>query len=156
MGWTLGHFLNNTVSRRRQLSRPVGSSFALLISRWTICGPVSPQWRTLSKDLKASLSNLLSAITRPTRPLPRSANDSHALRNKLKPIMNLFVPNSSRRADAKRLATIFALSALVIICGAGCFSMSNIKELDFGITGLEAEFYEPANTSTNKADGWFK
>jgi len=34
--------------------------------------------------------------------------------------------------------------------------MSNIKEFDFGITGLEAEFYEPANTSTNKADGWFK
>ena len=69
--------------------------------------------------------------------------------------MNLSVPNT-QRADVKRLATIVALSALVIICGAGCFSMANIKELDFGITGLEAEFYEPANTSTNKADGWFK
>ena len=70
--------------------------------------------------------------------------------------MNLSAHNN-RLDDVKRLATIVALSALAIVCGcAGCFSMSNIKELDFGITGLEAEFYEPANTSTNKAAGWFK
>ena len=69
--------------------------------------------------------------------------------------MNLCAHNN-RRGAAKRLATVVGLSALVIICGAGCFSMSNIKEFDFGITGLEAEFYEPANTSTNKAAAWFK
>ena len=69
--------------------------------------------------------------------------------------MSLSAPNN-RRGAVERLATIVGLSALVIICGAGCFSMSNIKEFDFGITGLEAEFYEPANTSTNKAAAWFK
>ena len=152
----MGHFLNSTVLRRRQPSRPVGSWFASLISRWTICGPVSPQWKTLSKPLKALQSNLLSATIKPTNAWLKSASALHALRNKLKPIMNLFVPNSNRQDAARRWSIIVCLSALAIGCGAGCFSMSNIKEFDFGITGLEAEFYEPANTSTNKADGWFK
>ena len=41
----------------------------------------------------------------------------------------------------KRWLTIIGLSALAIVCGSGCGSLRNIKEVDFGITGLEMEFY---------------
>jgi len=40
----------------------------------------------------------------------------------------------------KRLLAIIAISALVIWVGAGC---QNLKEVDFSITGFEAEWYEP-------------
>ena len=35
---------------------------------------------------------------------------------------------------------------IVLILLSGCTSVSNIKELDFGITGLEMEFYPSAPT----------
>ena len=33
---------------------------------------------------------------------------------------------------------------IVLILSAGCTSVSNLKEVDFGITGLEMEFYPSA------------
>ena len=36
------------------------------------------------------------------------------------------------------------LTALILL--SGCTSISNVKELDFGITGLEMEFYPSAPT----------
>jgi len=41
----------------------------------------------------------------------------------------------------KRCITIIGLSVLAVWCGSGCVSLRNIKEVDFGITGLEMEFY---------------
>ena len=38
------------------------------------------------------------------------------------------------------------ITLIVLILSAGCTSVSNIKELDFGITGLEMEFYPSAST----------
>ena len=40
-----------------------------------------------------------------------------------------------------RWLIIIGLSAFAIFVGAGCGSVRNIKEVDFGITGLEMEFY---------------
>ena len=33
------------------------------------------------------------------------------------------------------------ITLIILILSAGCTSISNVKELDFGITGLEMEFY---------------
>tara|TARA_R110000824_G_scaffold11183_2_gene48485 strand:+ start:46 stop:285 length:240 start_codon:yes stop_codon:yes gene_type:complete len=33
------------------------------------------------------------------------------------------------------------ITLIILILLAGCTSISNVKELDFGITGLEMEFY---------------
>jgi hypothetical protein len=41
----------------------------------------------------------------------------------------------------KRFIVIILLSALLVWCGSGCGSLRNVKEIDFGITGLEMEFY---------------
>ena len=51
--------------------------------------------------------------------------------------MNLSAPNN-RLDDAKRLATIVALSTLAIICGAGC---QNIKALELDFGGLDIEYF---------------
>ena len=56
--------------------------------------------------------------------------------------MNLSAPNN-QRADAKRLATIVALSALAIGCGSGC-QFSRIKSFDLDMGGLELEYWAPA------------
>jgi hypothetical protein len=45
------------------------------------------------------------------------------------------------QTEMKRWLTIMCLSALAIMCGSGCGSLHNLKEIDFGITGLEMEFY---------------
>ena len=45
-----------------------------------------------------------------------------------------------------RWAIIVGLSAFVIFVGAGCGSLRNVKEIDFGFGGLEMEFY-PAHPS---------
>ena len=36
------------------------------------------------------------------------------------------------------------ITLIVLILSAGCTSVSNLKEVDFGITGLEMEFYPSA------------
>ena len=36
------------------------------------------------------------------------------------------------------------MTLIVLILSAGCTSVSNLKEVDFGITGLEMEFYPSA------------
>jgi len=36
------------------------------------------------------------------------------------------------------------ITLIVLILLTGCTSISNVKELDFGITGLEMEFYQSA------------
>ena len=41
---------------------------------------------------------------------------------------------------AKRVTSIVLLCAAVVWLSAGC---ANLKEIDFGIGGLEAEWYEP-------------
>ena len=33
------------------------------------------------------------------------------------------------------------ITLIILILSAGCTSVSNLKEVDFGITGLEMEFY---------------
>ena len=55
----------------------------------------------------------------------------------------------------KRWLTIIGLSALAIVCGSGCGSLRNLKEIDFGITGLEMEFYEPPSHPGPEDDGFF-
>jgi hypothetical protein len=40
----------------------------------------------------------------------------------------------------KRMLIIVAICAAIIWLSVGC---KNLKEVDFGITGLEAEWYEP-------------
>jgi hypothetical protein len=32
---------------------------------------------------------------------------------------------------------------MAVAVGQGCASLNNVKEIDFSITGFEAEFYEP-------------
>ena len=34
------------------------------------------------------------------------------------------------------------ITLIILILSAGCTSVSNLKEVDFGITGLEMEFYQ--------------
>ena len=41
-----------------------------------------------------------------------------------------------------RLATIVGVSLFVILVGAGCASMKNIREFSIGFGGVDAEFYE--------------
>ena len=36
------------------------------------------------------------------------------------------------------------ITLIILILSAGCTSVSNLKEVDFGITGLEMEFYPSA------------
>ena len=38
------------------------------------------------------------------------------------------------------------ITLIVLILSAGCTSVSNLKEVDFGITGLEMEFYQSTPT----------
>tara|TARA_Y100000310_G_scaffold255396_1_gene262823 strand:- start:64 stop:303 length:240 start_codon:yes stop_codon:yes gene_type:complete len=38
------------------------------------------------------------------------------------------------------------VTLIVLILSAGCTSISNLKEVDFGITGLEMEFYPSVPT----------
>ena len=45
-----------------------------------------------------------------------------------------------------RWLTIIGLSAFAILVGAGCASMKNIREFSIGLGGVDAEFYEPAQT----------
>ena len=40
------------------------------------------------------------------------------------------------------------ITLITIIVATGCTSISNLKEVDFGITGLEMEFY-PSSPSQN-------
>ena len=38
------------------------------------------------------------------------------------------------------------ITLIVLILSSGCTSISNLKEVDFGITGLEMEFYQSTPT----------
>ena len=38
------------------------------------------------------------------------------------------------------------ITLIILILSAGCTSVSNLKEVDFGITGLEMEFYPSVPT----------
>lgn len=38
------------------------------------------------------------------------------------------------------------MTLIILILSAGCTSISNLKEVDFGITGLEMEFYPSVPT----------
>jgi len=51
------------------------------------------------------------------------------------------VQGTDKEKQMKRWIIIMGLGALAILCGSGCSSLRNLKELDFGITGLELEFY---------------
>ena len=41
----------------------------------------------------------------------------------------------------KRYLLILVLASLAIGIGSGCKSMTNVREIDLSITGLEMEFY---------------
>ena len=45
------------------------------------------------------------------------------------------------------------ITLIVLILSAGCTSISNLKEVDFGITGLEMEFY-PSTTEQPDITIW--
>ena len=53
----------------------------------------------------------------------------------------------------KRYLIILVLAALAIGIGSGCKSMTNVREIDLSITGLEMEFY-PSHPS-QEDEGWF-
>ena len=53
----------------------------------------------------------------------------------------------------KRYLLILVLAALAIGIGSGCKSMTNVREIDLSITGLEMEFY-PSHPS-QEDEGWF-
>ena len=62
-------------------------------------------------------------------------------------------PKADTKATAggvKRLLSIVAIAAFVIWVGAGC---ANLKEVDIGITGFEAEYY-PAHPDQERG-GFF-
>ena len=50
-------------------------------------------------------------------------------------------PRFWTRERVARWGLIIGLSAFVIFVGAGCGSLRNVKEIDFGFGGLEMEFY---------------
>jgi|TARA_R100000093_G_C1902003_1_gene60170 hypothetical protein len=47
------------------------------------------------------------------------------------------------------------ITLTILLLLTGCASVPNVKELDFGITGLEMEFYEPS-APTQEEGGIFK
>lgn len=53
----------------------------------------------------------------------------------------------------KRYLLILVLASLAIGIGSGCKSMTNVREIDLSITGLEMEFY-PSHPSQEE-EGWF-
>ena len=88
-----------------------------------------------SKTLSLSQSNLLSGTTRQTKPWPKLANAWHAWKSRPRIIICIM------------LAAIGAASS-------GC---QNVREIDLGLGGLSAEFYEPQHSGTNSpSKGWFK
>lgn len=50
--------------------------------------------------------------------------------------------NKGSRSCVNNIA-ITLICIMAVAVGQGCASLSNVKEIDFSITGFEAEFYEP-------------
>ena len=50
--------------------------------------------------------------------------------------------NKGSRSCVNNIA-ITLICIMAVAVGQGCSSLSNVKEIDFSITGFEAEFYEP-------------